>query len=344
MSYFNRRFCLLGCASLLLAAGCAADAQDSTSQSSADLFDAAPLGASPAGAPTRYAIVLAHGFNGSPTNEWAFWGVAEALRADGHVVHVAAVPPFDSAAVRGKVLATHVDQAIQECTAAPGCDPSKVNVIAHSMGGLDSRYMISTLGYGDRIASLTTISTPHGGSYVADVALKLIPGNADDAVNALARAFATTFTSDDLAAQTNLRAAFQSIAESNAADFTAQNPDDDRVYYQSWAGVSNVLGVPNPHDADACEGNFETYHGRRHVMDAQLVAGAAFVAHGTEVQPNDGMVMVEHAKWGSFRGCIPASHLAEVGQPKLDGMNKRTGFDHLRFYRNVAFELASMGF
>jgi triacylglycerol lipase len=335
---------LLAGLSVSLFAGCAADTSDSADSTSQDLFDAPPLGPDPSGSPARYAIVLAHGFNGSPTNEWAFWGVAEALRADGHVVHVAAVPPFDSAAVRGAALATHVDQAIEECKAVRGCDPSKVNVIAHSMGGLDSRYMISSLGYGDRVASLTTISTPHGGSAIADVALKLIPGKADDAVNALARAFATTFTSDDLAAQTNLRAAFQSIAESNASDFDAQNPDDDRVYYQSWAGVSNILGVANPKDNDACAGNFQNYHGRRHVMSAQLAVGAPFVAHGTELRPNDGMVTVENAKWGTFRGCVPADHLAEVGEPRLNGANKHTGFDHIRFYRNVAFDLAAQGY
>jgi triacylglycerol lipase len=45
-----------------------------------------------------------------------------------------------------------------------------------------------------------------------------------------------------------------------------------------------------------------------------------------------------------FRGCIPADHLDEVGQPRRDVPDVRTGFDHLRFYRNVAYELASRGF
>jgi len=331
-------------AALSLGVGCAAPTSDNTDQSADDLLDAQPLGATPSGQATAHPIVLAHGFNGSPTNGWAFFGVADALRKDGHVVHVAAVPPFDSAAVRAKALAAHVDQAIAECKLVHGCDASKVNIIAHSMGGLDSRYLISSLGYGDRVASLTTISTPHGGSQIADVALKIIPGKTDEAVNALARAFATTFTTGELASQTNLRAAFESIAESNAASFDDQNPDDDRVYYQSWAGVSNILGIPNSKDVGACEGDFPMYHSRRHTMSLQLAVGAPFVAHGTEMRPNDGMVTVENAKWGNFRGCIPADHLAEVGQPKLSGMNKRTGFDHIRFYRDVAFELAANGY
>ena len=43
-----------------------------------------------------------------------------------------------------------------------------VNLIAHSMGGLDARYLISRLGMADQVRSLTTISTPHRGSFMAD--------------------------------------------------------------------------------------------------------------------------------------------------------------------------------
>jgi len=44
----------------------------------------------------------------------------------------------------------------------------KVHIIAHSMGGLDARHMIVDLGMADRVASLTTIGTPHLGSSFAD--------------------------------------------------------------------------------------------------------------------------------------------------------------------------------
>jgi len=45
----------------------------------------------------------------------------------------------------------------------------KVNIIAHSKGGIDSRYFIWKYGYGDKIASLTTICTPHHGAEIADL-------------------------------------------------------------------------------------------------------------------------------------------------------------------------------
>src|SRR5438445_10447863 len=44
----------------------------------------------------------------------------------------------------------------------------RVNIVAHSMGGLDARYAISRLGLADRVASLVTIGAPHLGTPLAD--------------------------------------------------------------------------------------------------------------------------------------------------------------------------------
>lgn len=295
-----------------------------------------PLGDEPAGTPARYPIVLAHGFDASPTNRWGFFRLEDALLDDGHDVYVAQVPPYDAVAVRAEHLARYVDVALE----ASGAE--KVNLVAHSMGGLDSRYLISTLGYGDRVASLTTISTPHRGSAVADVALKLLPGAADRALNALASAWGRTYS--DVAADSHLRDALRDIAEGSAPAFNAANPDAAGVYYQSWAGVSSAFGIANPKDAAACEGKLLRHPGTADKMDATLLPMAAFVAHGPALYPNDGMVRVSSAKWGRFRGCIPADHLDEVGQVKDSGADPHTGFDHLRFYRNLAFDLAAQGF
>jgi triacylglycerol lipase len=102
--------------------------------------------------------------------------------------------------------------------------------------------------------------------------------------------------------------------------------------------VSEVIGIPNPKDNDACEGTLHTRLGIRDGMEPSLVPAAAFVAHGAELRPNDGMVTVESAKWGKFKGCVPADHLDEVGQPHHSA-NPLTGFDHLDFYRKIASSL-----
>lgn len=301
-----------------------------------NLFAARPLFAEPRGQRARYPIVLAHGFDASPTNRWGYHGVAEALRADGHRVVVAAVPPYDAPAVRARHLARFVDEALAASGAA------RVNVVAHSMGGLDARVLISALGYGDRVASLTTISSPHRGTRVADVALRLLPGAADDALDALASAWGRTYS--DVAGDSHVRAALAALAEANAPAFNAAHPNDRRVYYQSWAGVSSVGGIPGPRDATACGGLLLRHPRRADALDPTLVPMAVLTAHGAELRPNDGMATVESAKWGTFRGCVPADHLDEVGQVRDQGMDRRTGFDHLRFYRTIAFDLASRGY
>ena len=329
-----KKLLLLAALSLAAVAGCGAEPSKGASEedplTGADAFSARP---------STHAIVLAHGFDGSLTNRWSFYKVEDRLREDGHVVHAAQVSPYKGVPARAAELAVHVDAALRECRAKPGCDASKVHIIAHSMGGLDSRYLISKLGYGDRVASLTTISTPHRGSNVADVLLRFIPDDVEGAVNAMASLWGRTFTERDLAEDSDVKAALSSISEKTTREsFNPTVLDDARVAYISWAGVSEVIGIPNPKDYDACEGKLQTRLGIRDGMDPTLVPAAFFVAHGLELRPNDGMVTVESAKWGKFKGCIPADHLDEVGQPK-DGRHPLTGFDHLEFYRKLASSL-----
>lgn len=320
-------------ATILCATGCASESEepaDDAAESGEDAFTARPA---------KHAIVLAHGFDASTTNRWAFYNVATKLRADGQVVHEGLVSPYKGVPDRAAQLARHVDDAQRECRAKPGCDASKVHIIAHSMGGLDSRYLISKLGYGDRVASLTTISTPHRGSRIADVLLKVIPEDHAKAVNAAASLWARSFTERDLAEGSDIRAALTSISEKDTAEnFNRNVKDDARVTYLSYAGVSNVGAIPNPQDYPACENKIETRLGIRDAMDVTLVPAAGFVAHGTELRPNDGMVTVASAKWGKFLGCIPADHLDEVGQPQ-DRIHIGTGFNHITFYRKLASRL-----
>lgn len=326
-----KKLAILVAASVLATVGCAAEPSGGDGSRTGDEAITVHV--------AKHAIVLAHGFDASVTNRWSFYKVADTLRADGHVVHAAQVAPYKGVPARAAELALHVDAAQRECRATPGCDASKVHIIAHSMGGLDSRYLISKLGYADRVASLTTISTPHRGSNIADVLLGIIPDDLDKAVDAMASTWARTFTERDLAADSDVRAALLSISETSTHDtFNPEVKDDPRVTYVSWAGVSEIVGVPNPKDMDACEGKLQTRLGIRDGMDVSLVPGSLFVAHGLELRPNDGMVTVESAKWGKFMGCIPADHLDEVGQPK-HGVHPLTGFDHLDFYRRMASAL-----
>jgi triacylglycerol lipase len=345
---------IMALAATCILAGCAAESDDAGGEddgveSSEDQL--VRLGPDPTGKPSKHAIVLAHGFDASSTNRWSFYKVQDALEKDGHVVHAARVQPYRGVPDRAIELAKHVDQAIEECKARPPCDASKVHIIAHSMGGLDSRYVVAKLSnhagipYSKLVASVTTISTPHRGSAIADKILSISPGFADPIVNALASLWARTFTDRDLAAGSDVRAALTSISEKNAPAFNADVKDVPGVYYQSWAGITKVdpfnLHI-DQRETDICEGRVENYKNRAdHITNPQLILSAAVVGHGLGggAKPNDGMVMVESAKWGKFMGCVPADHLDEVGQPSHDGPNFWSRFDHIRFYRRIAFGL-----
>lgn len=307
----------------------------------------AALGPEPQGDATKFPIILAHGFNTSTTNFWRFNDVDLALIRDGHDVILGSVPPFDTPKVRAGFLAEQVDDLLADSGA------EKVNLVCFSMGGIDCRYLVSDdgLGYGDRVASVTTISSPHRGTFVADVAVGLLPDEDNSkAIDAIATLYGRTFS--EVADDSHIVAGLQSMSERGMTEFNSTIGDHPDVMYQSWAGVSSVGGLPNPRrnaETDACtDENGELllmrHEGTRDRMDALLVGAAAIVAHGTELRPNDGVATVESSKWGRFRGCYPGDHLDAAGQIGDEGPDPRTGFDYLRFYRNLAFDLAAQGF
>jgi triacylglycerol lipase len=115
-------------------------------------------------------VVLAHGILGfdelglGPARVSYFRGIVERLQANGAEVHCARVPPLAPIHVRAARLAEVVRSL----------DAARVNLVAHSMGGLDARYAISRLGLGDRVAALITIGTPHRGTPIADLGAELL--------------------------------------------------------------------------------------------------------------------------------------------------------------------------
>lgn len=299
----------------------------------------ATLFSTPSGEHARYPVVLHHGFAGG--HKWIFaWdGVKEALESDGNIVVQTEVPPFDAIEIRAEQLRKVVDDVLLRSGAA------KVNIIAHSMGGLDARYLITTLGYGDRVASLTTISTPHYGTNAADLGLRLVPGVADPAVNALAELLGTSIS--DMGERADVRAALEDLSEAGSVDFNAQHPNDERVVYESWAGVSSVLGLTryasDKELLSACDNVFIANPGTFDRVRAEFIALAPVIGAGKNGKWHDGLVAVKSSKWGRFRGCIPADHSEEVGQFSTLIPNPNTGFDHRTFYRTLVGELAAKG-
>lgn len=262
---------------------------------------------------TRFPILLVHGWTGfsniGPLDY--FYGVPGTLRERGYPVAVAVLDPYNSVEVRSAELSAQIDQTLAQFRAR------KVDIVAHSQGGLDSRRAISTLGYGDRVAALVTVATPHRGTPMADVALGYLPGPAQDAMNFLLNLLGATGGHES-----DAEASFHSLSRRYVnEEFNPQNPDDPRVRYLSYAGKCCLLGIGCE---DAC--------------DVEIAWAQPIIA-GFDGD-NDGMVPVESAPWGEFRGVLPADHFDEVGQ--VAGITNPY-FDQKEFYLAVARDLAREG-
>jgi len=116
-------------------------------------------------------LVLVHGILGfrQKLGVEYFRGVAEHFRAQGVAVLVRELDPTRGIEFRGNQLGDQINNSFNSGLLDP---TQKTHIVAHSMGGLDSRYLLSPLSGKQLVGavrSLTTISTPHQGSPIADL-------------------------------------------------------------------------------------------------------------------------------------------------------------------------------
>jgi triacylglycerol lipase len=231
-------------------------------------------------------------------------------------------------------------EALDACLAE-----TKVHVVGHSQGGLDARWAITKLGYAPHTASLTTVGTPHRGTPLGDKGLALLDNPfADVIANAIFLAIGETRTRDELARDVDFHAAMFWLSRQRANDPAFDIPNADGVEYQSWAGIATLTGAavaPSDCEGKMLGGKSARFDGLPDAMFVPLIPLFA----GAADRPNDGHIPVESAKWGTFRGCLPADHLDLIGRPasQHDSLSPTTGFDHRVFYRVMARELADKG-
>jgi triacylglycerol lipase len=220
---------------------------------------------------TRYPLVLLHGYFGfdeigvrSLKQEY-FRGVRARLEALGHSVHVVRVSPTAGIEVRARQLVRQFERI----------DAPRVNLVAHSMGGLDARYAITRLGLGPRVASLTTVGTPHRGTPLADRIFVL--GKWTTTRRVLASLGANVDGLYDLTTR-------------RMEEFNREIVDRADVLYCS------VVAAVNPSAP------------RLHTL---LAPAHAYLARSAG--PNDGIVPAESQRWGDVLHEVEADHWAQVG-------------------------------
>ena len=246
-------------------------------------------------------IVLVHGFPGfGVVNLGAveieyFRDVARLLTGLGFDVIIPTMDPLGTVEKRAEQLDGQIP---------PG---QRVHIIGHSAGGLDARFLVSPGGRGQatRVASITTICTPHRGTPIATVASKLAGPTLlvlfPQAVEAV-----KNLTPDDMAA------------------FNLRVPDatDAGVKYFSYAADLSLTGL----------GALASFFALPHL----------FIQ--SEEGKNDGWVSVTSAKRGELKGVLPTDHTGVVGW-SFSAPGERPGrssFEHLALYRRIADDLASL--
>ncbi|MCI8435502.1 MAG: hypothetical protein HFK10_06090 [Clostridia bacterium] len=116
---------------------------------------------------SRYPIILVHGVLLKDFKFFkAFGRIEKILKNAGFKVYTAKTDGFGTVETNAGQLRAFVNDIRQREGA------EKVNLIAHSKGGLDARYMIEHLDMADAVASLTTLCTPHRGSPIASFILR----------------------------------------------------------------------------------------------------------------------------------------------------------------------------
>jgi triacylglycerol lipase len=229
-----------------------------------------------------------------------FNGVAQYLRNRFPGAHVEATTtdPLGRVADRAKVLAK---QIVDRFGAA-----GDVHLIAHSMGGLDARFLASNNleNLSVCVKTVATVGTPHSGSPVATV---LEAVNPLDSLALLLR-LDTTF----LAELRDKADAVRDLSSQGAAALNSQCPDVQHIRYLEVAGVGRA-------------GTFHT---------SKLLAPTFLFVHAVAGR-NDGLVPVTSAqRQRPLFASWPADHADLIGHD-LDGP---TAFSSPRFNHFLVYE------
>jgi triacylglycerol lipase len=218
---------------------------------------------------TRWPLLLVHGVGFHDSRRYRYWGrIPEALVAHGARVHYGLQDAWGSCEDNAYMLR----ETLLSIVAQTGCE--KVNVIAHSKGGLDTRALVSMGDCAPHVASITTIATPHAGSRAMDAIMRIPPPLFKAVavpVNGIFR-----LLGDDTP---DFYAVCSQMTTSAMRHFNEEHPLVESLFCQSYAGV-----MDGP------------------MSDVTMALTYLFVRHFDG--PNDGLVALSSTPFGRFNGVI----------------------------------------
>lgn len=218
---------------------------------------------------TKYPIVLIHGTGFRDYKNLNYWGrIPKALKAEGADIYYGYQDCWGTIEHNANIIKNSVMNVMSKTGSR------KVNLIAHSKGGLEARFMICELGMEQSIASLTTISTPHHGSKIMDIFY-----NFPTFLYKFIAFFVNLYFRMLGDKKPDFYTASRQLSTYYCEKFNVKFPNSKQIYYQSYTSVMNnsfsdiLMFIPH--------------------FVVKLIEG-----------DNDGLVTPNSARWGEYKGLI----------------------------------------
>ena len=261
---------------------------------------------------TKYPVLMVHGIFFRDWQYLNYWGrVPASLKRNGAVIYYGKQQSARAVADCGKEVRDAIMKVLEETGA------EKVNIIAHSKGGLDSRYAISCLGMDKYVATLTTINTPHKGCDMVDFLLDKLP---DSFAEFLARRYNKIFSKlGDK--DPDFLAGVHDLSAIRAKAYDEEMPDSPEVSYRSVMSVMSSAG------------------------SASFPLNISYMLIKKLNGANDGLVWEESAKHGSYQLITTPQKRGISHGDVIDLMRENIeNYDVREFYVDMVRRLAQEGF
>lgn len=261
---------------------------------------------------TQYPILMIHGIFFRDWKIFGYWGrIPNELIANGAAIYYGNQQSSSSV----EQSAGEIKQRILDIVETTGC--KKINVIAHSKGGIDARYAISCLGMSEYVASLTTINTPHMGCNFAGKMIKKVPKKF---VSSLGKKYESLFTKlgDD---KPDFFNGVNELTAEKCADLNKEMTDCQGVIYQSVGSK----------------------------MRSRLSASFPLNIGYSMIKPldgdNDGLVATNSMVWGNYLATLTAPGKQGISHGDMIDLTRKNiyGFDVCEFYVGLVKGLKDIG-
>lgn len=262
---------------------------------------------------TKYPILMVHGIFFRDWQIVNYWGrIPNELIRNGAEIFYGKQQSANKVSLSAAELADKIKEVLAETGA------EKVNIIAHSKGGLDSRYAIAHLGMDKYVATLTTINTPHYGCKFVDMLLEKIPDGIKRFVD---NKYNKLFTALGDKSPSFINGVYD-LTYKNCSEMNAVTPDSPLVSYRSVMSKMNSI------------------------RSAGFPLNFGYLLNKPYGKGNDGLVTVESGLYGENSRMIEHKGKRGISHGDVIDLFRENikDFDVREFYVDLVKELKEQGF